>query len=496
MNTKDKFTQKVMETIEKYHMISAGEQVIAGVSGGADSVCLLAVLKIYREQCPFQLTVVHVEHGLRGRESLEDAAFVERLCKQWELPCEICHVDVKSQACQTGQTMEEAARELRYGVFKQYCKKIQAEKIVVAHNQNDQAETVLLNLTRGSGLRGLGGILPVRRMEDTEMEYQIVRPLLFVSRKEIENWLESQELTYRTDRTNLETEYTRNKLRIEILPKLEQEINREAVKHMADAAAHLQKAEAYLQRIAEEKFSRCVDLSEKEAVIKLPLFLKEDSLMQEYMLRLSIEKVLRGRGLRDYSGFHIEEMRRLARMDCGKRMDFPGGLQGMRRKDELWLYLRQAGSGGKIENFSREAGKNEALEEALGEEKRYILDAGTYHFAGCRFQVEYLELEGNMQTFPEKKYTKWLAYDTIKHDVCLRTRKTGDYLIVNQAGGRKKLKDYMIDQKIPREERDRILLVADGSHVLWVVGWRISEAAKVTAQSKKIMKIQMMEEEV
>lgn len=493
MKTKDKFVQKVIESIEEYQMIKEGETVLVGVSGGADSVCLLAVLKHYQRYCSFSLKAIHVEHGLRGTESIEDASFVEKLCRKWQIPCEVVPVDVKKQAKKAGQTLEEAARKLRYDVFASQCQTLGADKIAVAHNQNDQAETVLLNLTRGSGLRGLGGMLPTRVMKEEtwKKELFIIRPLLFVSRKEIEHWMQEQGYEYRTDRTNLETDYTRNKLRLEILPKLEQEINRETVRHMAEAAMHLQKAEAFLLQLAEEKQQQCVSFEPKgRAVIQLPLFLQEERLIQEYILRLSIDQLLLGRGLKDYSAFHIEELLRLAQMDCGKRMDFPGGMQAVRQKTELLLIEKTAAIEEAV--LGEEHQKNGTVEE----KERNLSQNGHHCFKGSRFQVEYLENLENMQTFPEKKYTKWLACDTILEDVCLRTRKTGDYLIINQAGGRKKLKDYMIDLKIPREERDQILLVAQGAHILWIVGYRISEAAKVTAQTKKILKIQMIEEEL
>lgn len=475
MKTRDRFVQTVTDAIERYEMVLPGDHVIAGVSGGADSLCLLAVLRIYQRQCPFRITVVHVEHGLRGQTSLADAAFVEQLCRSWEIPCVVCRVDIRKEAGKTGETLEEAGRRLRYEAFEKCCRERQGTKIAVAHNQNDQAETVLLNLSRGSGVKGLGGILPVRG--------KIIRPLLFVSRNEIETWMAEQKLFYRIDETNLETEYTRNKIRLEILPKLEKEINRGAVKHMADAALHLQKAEAYLREQAEKQCAACVKQEEKTAVIRLPLFREQEELLQEYILRLTVEQLLKGRGLKDYSEIHFESMKKLAGMSCGRQMDFPGGVRGIRQREELRLT---------VEPEVGRVRKNSAVEKEI----RQIAGSGLYEFAGRRFQVDILDRPENVLCFPEKKCTKWLAYDTIKHNVCLRTRRTGDYLIINRAGGKKKLKDYMIDQKIPREERDHILLLAEGSHILWVVGWRISEAAKVTDQNNKIIKIQMMEDEV
>lgn len=490
-------TEQVTETIEKYHMISEGDHVIVGVSGGADSVCLLALLREYRQNCWFSLSVVHVEHGIRGADSLSDAAFVEELCREWNLPCFVEHVDVRRRAAREGLTLEEAGRQARYEIFETYRSRLGANRIAVAHNQNDQAETVLLNLARGSGLKGLGGIRPVRG--------RIIRPLLFASREEIEGWLGEQGLSYCTDLTNLEPDYTRNVLRLEILPRLEAEVNRETIRHMAQGALHLQKAEEYVRRQAGKVYGDCVSGAgarnsqnkcgqnrcnqgeigaERTWIRRISLkpFLAAEELMQEYVLRMCVEELLCHRGLKDYTAAHIEQLKRLSVMDCGKRMDFPGGLKAVRQREELVIYVEE------------KPGKNSEAEGNSPSVCVPIPEDGVYEVNNYKFCVEYQYGTEN-QVIPEKTYTKWLAYDTIKGKVCLRTRQTGDYLIINREGGKKKLKDYLIDQKIPREERDQVLLVAEGSHILWVVGWRISEDAKVTGDTEKRLKIQMMMEE-
>ncbi|MDO5345079.1 MAG: tRNA lysidine(34) synthetase TilS [Lachnospiraceae bacterium] len=466
--------KSVWSTIEKYRMILPGDRVIAGVSGGADSVCLLALLRAYGRQCPFELYAVHVEHGIRGEASLADARFVEKLCREWGIPCLVERTDVAARAAWTGQTLEEAGRQARYEIFEQCACRLGAGRIAVAHNRNDQAETVLLNLSRGSGVRGLGGIRPVRG--------RIIRPLLFTGRGEIEAWLKEQGISYCTDATNLKKDYTRNRLRLDILPRMEQEVNREAVKHLAECAAQLQRAEDYLQKQAGRLYEGWVRRTEDGLEIELAKFLEAEELMQEYVLRLCVSRILRQQGLKDYTAGHIRQMKELARMDCGKKMDFPGGLQAVRQNGVLRMRVRE---------------RTLAEGRAAAETAVVPLPAsGIYEILGRRFLAEYGERKENMQVFPEKKYTKLLAYDTISHNVCLRTRRTGDYLIINQEGGRKKLKDYLIDEKIPREERDGILLLAEGSHILWVVGHRISEAAKITNETKKFLKIQRMEETV
>ena len=166
--------EKIFRTIEQYGMIAPGMRVAAGVSGGADSVCLLYILSEYRKKIPFELAAVHVEHGIRGAESLEDAAFTESLCRELHVPCHTVRTDVQKIAEDRGLSVEEAGRLERYRIFAEFLKEWNGNRIAVAHNENDQAETVLWNLVRGSGLRGLGGIRPVRG--------EVIRPLLFTAR--------------------------------------------------------------------------------------------------------------------------------------------------------------------------------------------------------------------------------------------------------------------------------------------------------------------------
>lgn len=479
--------KRVREIIETYGMIETGDGVIAGVSGGADSVCLLAVLREYRREKEFSLTAVHVEHGLRGQDSLEDAAFVEALCREWQISCRVERVSVRERAAAAGQTLEEAGRQARYEAFERWALRENAARIAVAHNENDQAETVLLNMARGSGLRGMGGIRPVRG--------RIIRPLLFVSRKEIEEWLMERGIGWRTDATNLETDYTRNKLRLQALPWLEREINAGTVRHLAAEALHMQRAQEYLERQAEKIYASCVRWEEETGQVHLSLkeFQGEDELMREYVLRMAVSQALGSRGLKDYGEIHIRQMMRLCRMDCGRRMDFPGRMQALRRGGELVL------AAGRGKGQGPTAGDKSLTErESPTEPAPQVCELGRdgeYAFLGYRFQVKYLDPCQAPACFPEKKYTKWLAYDTITNNVCLRTRRTGDYLVIDGKGRRKKLKDYLIDQKVPREERDRVILLAQGSHILWVAGYRISEGAKVTADTKGLIQIQMMVED-
>ena len=506
--------EHIFDTIRKYHMVEPGMRVVAGVSGGADSVCLLYVLSRYRSLVHFELLAVHVEHGIRGQESLEDAEFTEKLCAGLGVPCRIVRSAVPQIAKEQGMSVEEAGRAERYRIFEEICDTWHGDRIAVAHNQNDQAETVLWNLARGSGIKGLGGIRPVRG--------NVIRPLLFTDRKEIEHILNGAGLSWRTDRTNLEQAYTRNKIRLSILPQLERELNARAGEHIADAAEKLRQIQDFVERMTDRAAQSCLAVEETAAegclsvekvaaesdsppqeisaekcspsvrisvIIHLEKYGGQDELIRTELLKRAVRMCRGGAGLKDIGSVHIEMLAQLAGMDCGKECHLPGGLRAVRENGIVRLTQMDKESG--AENAEVSAAK---LHAKLCTE--YALPVpGSLEIPGWHVETALLE---NNEAVTEKiqkenQYTKWLSYDIINSNVLLRMRRTGDYLVVGAQGGRKKLKDYLIDQKIPREKRDQIWVLADGSHILWVVGCRISEAAKVRQETKRVIKIQMEE---
>ena len=457
--------EKVFAYIRNYHMIETGDCIIAGVSGGADSVCLLFVLMELRKTLGFSLEAVHVEHGIRGEESLEDAGFTERLCKENEIPCRIYTYDVPGRAREERLTLEEAARKCRYEAFLLACEGKERAKIAVAHNQDDQAETILWNLARGTGLRGLCGMRPVNG--------RILRPLLCVSRREIEAYLKERGQCFRTDSTNLSDAYTRNRMRRQILPAMEEGLNAQARMHIAEAGGRILRAQEYLEKLAEEKARRISEMRDGEVWVSAEDFLAEERVMQEYMLRIWMERL--GGGLKDVGAVHLEEVLRLAEKQSGKHLRLPGGREA--RRTGRYLVLHRA--------------EEQATDGSEQRQETPLLVPGESVWGGYRI-ITSLEPYKN-QIIPEKKYTKWLDYDTIKNTILLRSRRSGDYFTAD--GGRRKLKKYFIDEKVLKEYRDQVLLLADGSHILWAVGYRISETCKVTEHTKKILKIQVMEEQ-
>ena len=443
-----KTEEKVFSGIEKYQMIPKGSHVIVGVSGGADSVCLLKLLKEYQKKQDFQIYALHVNHHIRGEEALRDEEFSRAVCEKWGIPFTVFHYEVPEIAKKQKLSLEEAGRNVRRAAFLKGAEQIEesGEKVIaLAHHENDNAETVLHNLIRGTGAAGLGGIRPV-----SEDGARYIRPLLCISRKEIEEYLTKKNISWITDSTNMETEYTRNKIRHQIIPIME-EINPQAVSCIGRAAESLWKIEEYLQEQTDILYGEYVEKSEDVFCIRKECF-EEKEIMQSYLIMRVLEKAS-GRK-KNITAAHIEAVRKLALGRTGASVSLAWGLTASQVYGDVHI----------------ERNKEEE---------------------NCLYTLEWQVLPYQKQQIPEKTYTKWFDYDKIKNSLSVRHRLKGDYLVINTEGGRKKLKDYLIDCKIPRQEREKLTLLADGSHIIWIVGYRISENYKVTSQTKQILKVQV-----
>lgn len=455
--------QKAFAYMEKYRMIEAGDKVIAGVSGGADSLCLLFVLMEYRKRVPFSILAVHVEHGVRGQESLEDAAFVEKICREHTIEYRLVQVCVPELARREKLSVEEAGRRARYEAFERIRQETGADKIAVAHNRDDQAETVLFQIARGSGLTGAGGIRPVRGA--------VIRPLLSCSRAEIEEYLRGHSQTWRTDATNQETDYARNRIRHQILPLLEEQINSAGREHIAALAEELQRVQAYMEQETQKCLEELADFGEGTVQITVSALKEKPSLLQEYVLRESLRRA--GCPLKDISRRHIADIKKLAGGQSGRQTMLPGGWQAVRSFDKL--LLKKADEKGQELPFSVHAEVPGSCETP----------EGTFEFR--IFSNE------NKNIF-QNTYTKRLDCDRIGNNLFIRTRRPGDYIVINRQGGKKKLKEYLIEEKIPAGQRNHILLLAQGREILWVIGHRVSEAYRVSPETKRILEIRRIGE--
>ncbi len=445
--------------MEQHHMIKEGDVVVAGVSGGADSVCLFSILKEYCEKKGAVLIVVHMNHGIR-EDASKDAEFVKELCQaagvEYHLFCE----DIPAYAKERGIGTEEAGRLARYEAFE----KIRAAfgsrgKIAVAHNRNDQAETTLFHLLRGSGVAGLSGIMPVRE--------HIIRPLLCVERKEIENYLTKKGIKWCIDFTNEENTYTRNKLRNVVFPYLEKEVCKQSIHHVANAAEEMAQVRTFLEELTDEAENAVLEKAENVVSIRRDAFLKQHEVIKKQLLLRALAYLVPSR--KDFGAVHVKDIMALFEKNSGKQIQLPYGLCAMREFDKIVIRVRVQEEGGQV-----------MIPVAIPGQ----IDCGD----GMVIDFSLLSAE-NYCEIPQKTYTKWFDYGKIKHCLVLRNRQTGDYLTITEGGGRKTIKEYFIEEKIPRLERENKLLLADDKHILWVIGMRISEAYKVTDQTKTILQV-------
>lgn len=458
--------KKIIEFIEKNHMIQQGDRIIVGVSGGADSVCLLFTLLKLKNVYDLTLIVVHIEHGLRGEESIQDARFVERLAKREGLLYRQHSCNITAIAKEEKISEEEAGRKARYTFFRAIKEELKCQKIAVAHNQNDQSETILFHLLRGSGLRGMRGMEPVSG--------EIIRPLLDTSRREIEGYLVQWGETYRQDKTNFETDYTRNKIRLDLLPRVEQMINPKAIEHIAEFGKAASEAEEYLEEIALNLAKEMVMKNKPSGiVIDTKGLLGQKPIISKYVIRVALKEYVGH--LKDITSHHIESLLELGKMDVGKSISLPGNLQAV--KGYRSIVIERA----------REVIKEETIMEEVPLKIPGITSWGTFQFSTCIKTKEEIEKE----RITQNRCTKFFDYDTIKIAPCVRSRRSGDFIVIDKEGRKKKLKEYLIHEKIPRTLRDTIPVLALGSQLLWIGGYRMGENYRPSEETEKILVISM-----
>ncbi|OPX45695.1 tRNA(Ile)-lysidine synthase [Ruminiclostridium hungatei] len=471
--------QQVLDTIKKNRLINYGDGIVVGISGGYDSVCLLHILYSIAEEYSLKLYPVHVNHMLRGEEAMRDESFVKDLCGKMGLEAVVERIDIANKALLEKISLEEAGRNARYEIFNRVLEEKSAHKIAVAHSKNDQAETLLMRLFRGTGPEGLKGI-----------EYKrdnIIRPLLDAERGSIEGYVDGRGLEAITDSSNLHTDFFRNRIRLKVLP----EINAAAGADITDNLLRLSKIlvadEDYLRYNSELYYKRAV-VEKRCDFVELDL----ESLSQLHravcsrVLRLAFsEASQRTTGL-EY--IHIDKLLQLiAGGRTGSRLDLPFGYMAVKSYSTIAI---QKHTDHEIERF-----------EFLLSPPCEIEISGT----GCKIKAEIHHFDSIEQCrkFLSKKQdsdTEFFDYDKIENRLCadknfqlvVRNRRDGDIFKPLRANGTKKLKEYFIDIKIPREQRDSFPLISINKEIIWIIGNKTSDNYKVTDNTKSVLMITYM----
>ena len=497
----DKIEEKVIAYCKSHQLIKSGDHILLGLSGGGDSVCLFYMLLLLKKEIDFSLRAVHVHHGIR-KEADQDRVFVENLCRENGISCETYYENVPVFAEENGLSGEEAGRMLRYQDFRKSLKAWEQQearkedcrfRIATAHHLDDQAETVLFQLFRGSGLTGLCGIRSCRK--------DLIRPLLCISKKEIEYYLQEKEIEYCHDQTNDQDDYARNKIRHHILPFAEQEICQGAAEHIGRTAEILQEADTYIQKQIQTAAKGIMQYHDQgnKAALSISGLQKEDVFLQKQILLYAIAVVTGGR--KDVGYGHIQSILQLLDKTGNGKLSLPHHTIARKEYDILWIYPESFSNDAPEsvwENDQRSASENDQKSASCSESRELnleteILSLDDKEELKRRFSIE--DPRRIMEFIPEKTYTKWFDYDRIETGFIMRHRMQGDYLTINEGYARKSLKEYMIEEKIPREQRDSMWVLADGSHIMWVPGYRISTYYKVTKETKRILQVKIKQTE-
>jgi tRNA(Ile)-lysidine synthase len=454
-----KALNKVRATISRYNMIQPGDLVVVAVSGGPDSVCLLHILHELKDELAAHLFVAHFDHGLRPAEDDWETAFVRGLAGSLKLPFETAKARLLAKKA-PGST-EEAARNARYAFLERVRKKRKAQKIALGHNLNDQAETILMRLLRGSGPSGLTGIPPCR-------DGSIIRPLIEIERPEIEKYLKAKNLFSITDSSNLRTDYLRNKIRLEFMPILEQHQPRLA--HIFGRTAEILRDEDdYLQRIAEAWLEKAVtEYSEGSYELSIASFLDLPVALRRRATRLLIGMVKKD--LRRITWDHIEAIQKLAVAENPQAvLKFPGGIEVRRTYDRLSF----------LQKPKKESSPFCYALDGPGPYK--IREIGRTLFMEEIKAKKGLSLRGS-------KWTAFFNAEMLHFPLTLRTFRPGDRFIPFGMRGHKKIKNFFVDLKIPMDERRSTPILCCDDTPVWVCGFRIDDRFKVTPETTKVLK--------
>lgn len=468
--------QKMADYMEKENMLEQIDHVIVGCSGGADSVALLLMLREYQKVHAFHLSVVHVEHGIRGEESLSDQNFVSLLCEKLAIPMEVVAVNAPSFSKISHIGLEEAARILRYQAFE---KVAMAKKgniaLAVAHHMEDNAETVLFSLARGSGIAGLCGMSAAVEREG----YRLIRPLLCFSREELEQYLEKNNQIFCMDSTNFDDSYSRNRIRRQILPQLTQ-INAKAIAHVNQSAEQLKAIWEYMFLQAQDTFDSVCQRKADALYIDIEKLASYPEAIQTEVIRMAIFEATGQK--KDITSVHVESVRTLFTKQSGRTLHLPYGLTVTREQNTLRFCTKEEEKEVVPVFVTREE-----LELIRASKQKMKISLGR---DGEWLDITIMPCMHNAEEIVKKTYTKILDYDKIKDGFVIRNRMQKDYFEINQQGNKKKLSNYLIDEKIPASQRDKRLLLVQGNTVVWFIGGRISETYKITEKTKQVIMIE------
>ncbi len=431
--------EKALATISKYDLLKAGDVVIAGVSGGPDSLAMLHMLCRLQERLGISVHVAHLDHCFRGKEAEEEAKWVRKISLEWGLACTVKKADVPALAKEKGLSAQDAGHIVRRKFFLELLEEKKADKIALAHHADDQAETVLIHFFSGAGGEGLGGILPING--------PFIRPLLFVRREEIEQYCRQQGLEPRRDPSNMKNIYLRNKIRNQLIPWLEGNVNPNLVETLNRTAQIFWAEEESMKEQEKEAAAKCLSCTQHVAKVLLPEWSQLSVALQRRIIRRAYAHVAQNRGL---PYLHVEDVRQLAEeKQVGKVLCLPEKIIVEKEYQVITIYPAQD------DKDKNPVTIKKRVLNIPGE--TYIDETNQFIRASLTHQIP--------QPTENTVFLPWGEDDKILY---ARARQEGDRFRPPGRNKAKKLKDFLIDKKVPRRERDGLLMIADEDEVLWI----------------------------
>jgi tRNA(Ile)-lysidine synthase len=469
------FENQVLSFIRTEQLFGDRDKLLLAVSGGADSIALLHTLWALRadRHIKTELLCAHLNHKLRGAESEADETFVISQATGLGLDVVTRRLDVKRYAARGKLSIETAARKWRLETLCEIAKRHGCACIATGHHKNDNAETIIQRLLRGTGFRGLAGIHPRRRFEGGAC---FIRPLLCVSREQIQQYLKSRSLAWRQDLSNLEVEFRRNFIRHHLLPKVQRDCSQPIIEQLWQLSCRMRKFQDYLERQAEPLWHKLAKPSAGRVSIDLPGFLKQPEPVKIELIRRTLAQL--GSGERDLTGAHLNRIIDLANQNVSNRvLELPDGFTFWREYKKLVFA----------------APRRDSADEELAAGRMVELKIpGRTHFGGFVIKTELVEYDGTgLESFKADKnsHTEWFDYDKLKLPLTVRFRRDGDKFVPLGMKNEKKVGQLLTDAQVPQEVRNNVLIISDARKIIWVWPIRISEQVKVTDKTVRILQL-------
>jgi tRNA(Ile)-lysidine synthase len=473
----------VKATIIKHSMLEPGDSVLAGVSGGADSIALVYILLKLSPELGLQLGIAHFDHGLRTGESDRDAEFVVSVAKNLNLPCYSKKANVKKFSIHHKLSIEEAGRILRHKFLSETARKNGFDKIAMGHQKDDMAETVLINILRGSGSRGISGIPPKRDM--------IVRPLIDISRSDIEYFLQSENIAHITDSSNMDTRFLRNRIRHRLIPLLASEYNSEIVENLNRTAEIIRDEQTWLDSMTDPLYKR-IQLPGDRFHIKLsiPELKKMPVAAARRIIRKAVFEIkgnLHGVGFR-----HMDAVLELITSENKNfQFDFPGPVRIKRENATLEIIRRK--NRGRDETVTRQNGIQQPLFEYIITNPQTVFVRETDQLIQLAelssHEVSWLKKSNSYATDPKEAYMDMVS---LSYPILVRSFRPGDRFRPLGLSGFQKLKKFFNNHKVPFSQRKNIPILECSGKIIWVAGYRIDDAVKIKSSTKKVLKARLL----